>query len=420
MLEKMKPLKISQIASALMLSALLGTGCTESGSKNDSQCQRDALAMTLLFSLPGPVMTVDSPTSPVLAESQAPRPLIQPGKIYRKDNYIYVNELYAGIHVIDNTTPLSPVNIAYWSIPNNVDLAIRDNILYADSLGDLLAIDISDPSSIQVTKRLENFFYHEYRVMDYNYGYPSSNTIFVCEDGRVEMMFSFALLGGTATATGSDGQGGSLSRFALKDNHLHALSDDKIKTADISVPAEPALVSQTEVDWGIETIHVQGDRLFLGSQFGMYIYDVTDPTAPTYVSDFQHARACDPVVVNGNYAYVTLRSGTSCGAGANQLDIINITDITSPVLVKTMPMTAPRGLGIDGTSLFVCDGAAGLNVYSLFDPANPALVTQVTPLNAQDVILKSGNALVTGSGGIHQYDYTGLPTMTWLSTVPVE
>ena len=49
----------------------------------------------------------------------------------------------------------------------------------------------------------------------------------------------------------------------------------------------------------IETIFNRGNHLFLGSMRGMYIYDITNPAVPTFVSEFQHGTACDPVVVDG-------------------------------------------------------------------------------------------------------------------------
>ena len=67
------------------------------------------------------------------------------GKIYVKDNYIYINELYDGIHVINDTNPSSPQRIAFIPIPGDVDIAIKDTTLYADSYVDLVTIDISNP-----------------------------------------------------------------------------------------------------------------------------------------------------------------------------------------------------------------------------------------------------------------------------------
>ena len=82
----------------------------------------------------------------------------KPGKILLKGDYIFINELYRGIHVIDNSTPASPKNIAFITIPGNVDIAVRGNTLYADSYADLVAIDITDPTKATETARYSNAF----------------------------------------------------------------------------------------------------------------------------------------------------------------------------------------------------------------------------------------------------------------------
>ena len=66
------------------------------------------------------------------------RDLEYPGKIYFKDNYIFINEVSKGIHIIDNANPSNPENVGFINIPGNVDIAIKENILYADSYIDVL------------------------------------------------------------------------------------------------------------------------------------------------------------------------------------------------------------------------------------------------------------------------------------------
>ncbi len=61
------------------------------------------------------------------------RPLQNPGKIYCKDNYIYVNELFKGVHVINNSHPANPVNEGFILVPGCVDMAVKENILYVDN-----------------------------------------------------------------------------------------------------------------------------------------------------------------------------------------------------------------------------------------------------------------------------------------------
>ena len=86
------------------------------------------------------------------------RDLEKPGKIYVKDQYIFINEQSKGVHVIDNSNPSAPRSVAFINIPGNVDISIKGTILYADNFTDLVAIDISNLQNIRVTKRVENVY----------------------------------------------------------------------------------------------------------------------------------------------------------------------------------------------------------------------------------------------------------------------
>ncbi|MGC3944061.1 MAG: hypothetical protein QM762_05965 [Chryseolinea sp.] len=75
---------------------------------------------------------------------EAPHQLQAPGKIYLYGTLLLVNEQYEGIHIFDNADPTHPVAVGFLRIPGNVDVAIRNNVLYADHLGDLVALDVHD------------------------------------------------------------------------------------------------------------------------------------------------------------------------------------------------------------------------------------------------------------------------------------
>jgi hypothetical protein len=90
--------------------------------------------------------------------STTPEELRNPGKIYVRGNYLYINERYKGVHVIDNTNPSKPNNIAFIHIPGNIDIAMRSSILYADNATDMVAINVSNPKNAVVTNRVERVF----------------------------------------------------------------------------------------------------------------------------------------------------------------------------------------------------------------------------------------------------------------------
>jgi hypothetical protein len=89
---------------------------------------------------------------------QAPQPLLNPGKIYVKDGYLFVNDQQRGIHIFDNRNPAKPVDMGFLRIPGNSEMAIKDSTLYANNGPDLLAINIGNPANVRVVKRIENVF----------------------------------------------------------------------------------------------------------------------------------------------------------------------------------------------------------------------------------------------------------------------
>ncbi len=94
----------------------------------------------------------------------------KPGKISFYGSHMYINEYQKGIHVVDLSDPANPEIKAFIEVPGNVDMAIRNDLLYAESYVDLLIIDISDPAQPQLIERIEDLF--EYVIPPYDYEYP--------------------------------------------------------------------------------------------------------------------------------------------------------------------------------------------------------------------------------------------------------
>jgi hypothetical protein len=108
-------------------------------------------------------------------EVQPAKKLKRPGKIYIKDDVLFVNELGEGIHIFDNRDKANPKPVAYIAIPANQDMAIKGTTLYADNADDLVAIDISNPFQAKVVKRIEKSF-------PYPYYPPQRGVRFECPD----------------------------------------------------------------------------------------------------------------------------------------------------------------------------------------------------------------------------------------------
>ena len=165
----------------------------------------------------------------------------------------------------------------------------------------------------------------------------------------------------------------------------------------------------------------RNDELFVGAQSGMHIIDISNRNQPEQLSTYRHATNCDPVIVDGDVAYVTLRSGTECEGWENQLDVIDISNLRSPRLMHTFPMHNPHGLSKDGDALFICDGDDGLKVFDASELAvlDQQLLAHDRSIQAYDVIAYNGIAMLIGDDGLHQYDYSDLNNIRHLSTITV-
>lgn len=217
---------------------------------------------------------------------------------------------------------------------------------------------------------------------------------------------------------GTTGVGGSMARFTINGNKLYTLNNRYINAFDITDPAVPMPDISQPVPFDVETLHAYKEYLFVGSESGVHIYD----HELNKVSEFTHAKSCDPVVVQDDIAYVTLNSGSRChlNSGENTLQVLDVKDPLHPALLKSKNMFSPGGLGIDGSNLFVCDGAGGLKLFDVNVTENNETNTSSVELtfnrasslpevDCYDVIAHKDLLIVSNGKDVRQYDYTHLP-----------
>jgi hypothetical protein len=353
-------------------------------------------------------------------------------------NYIFLNEVNKGVHIIDNSNPASPALKAFINIPGNVDIAVKGSTLYADLYTDLVVIDITNPLNSALKKTVPKIFPERLYAAGFS---PDTTKVIVgwtekkikeSVDGpppaagrgwiRMDAFTSsnrpqFGI--GASASQPVGGIAGSMSRFSIVNNYLYAVNNTSLNVLNIADVHDPQLQNTVGVGWSIETIYPFKSKLFIGSSNGMFIFDISNPVAPVREGSVAHFRACDPVVADDNYAFVTLRAGTTCQGTNNQLDVINVQNVTSPVLVKTYGLTNPHGLAKDGDLLFVCDGSDGLKVYNASNVFNLQLLDRVKNIETYDVIAWNNRLLVVAKGGLYQYNYSNPSRLSLISKMSV-
>lgn len=410
-----------------------------------TSCLKDECTETRTFIRFEPVYRTQAQLDEPIAV-EAPRPLEHPGIIYFYRNYILINEYQKGIHVINNADQKNPVNEAFLAIDGNEHFAVINNQLQASKFGDLLTVDISDIQNPVEKSRIRNIFREIWedptrgfqvglrrteQTMTLDCSDPNFNSLRWSSGNTggfwIDRVFAGSLEFLPANAAFRDqtdgsgqGIGGSTARFTITAGHLYIVTEYDLKVLDLANPASPALRNTINLGWGIETIYPFKDRLFIGSNAGMHVFDISNPEAPVFQAMFEHARACDPVVADDNTAYVTLHDGTECEGFANQLDVISVDNILNPHLIDTYPMKHPHGLTLAGDILYVCEGQFGLKILDVSNRSDVKEIEFHKDIPSQDVIaLPNETLLVIGEEGFSQYDISEPRKIEFLSRIPV-
>lgn len=361
------------------------------------------------------------------------------GKIYVYDDLLFYIAQNSGIHIFNNQNPATPQNISFIQLEGVHDISIKNDILFADNFMDLVVFDISNISDIQLVNVEEDMLeYYAIFPEDSMYYqsniFPSNDDEFVANYTTVTMerdevensldIFwnSISIFEGGALANDAGvtiGTGGSYAKFQILRNALYTIDAYKLNTFNIADYNSISLVSETWLgDWfggELETTYILKDYLFIGATNGMHIVGLQDEFNPVYTSSFTHATGCDPVVVEGNTAYITVRGGNSCGAIEDQVNVIDVSDITMPTEYSTYFLSSPYGLGIRDQVLYVCNDE-GINVFNAQNP-NEIVLVNTFEITSKDVIPLPSHLISVGENVIHQYNYADNFGLELISTL---
>jgi len=232
----------------------------------------------------------------------------------------------------------------------------------------------------------------------------------------------------------SSAASGSYANMLVVNNHLYAVNDEELISYQISADDELIEIDRKNLGFGIESMFHRAGVLFIGSTERLYIFSITDSGVPeeesrTDYSQFQGDNSSgfsinwdvdfsDPVVVEGDIAYVTLASNNSNGiSGPNELRLYNIIDLQNPILINTEQMIEPKGLAIDDGILFLCEANNGLKILNVEDSNEIIELYHFDGFRATDVIVNKGVLLVVGPGQLYEFDYSDIDNVFLTATI---
>jgi hypothetical protein len=360
--------------------------------------------------------------------------LLYPKKILEKDELQMISDLNRGVHFYDKRDPANPEYLGFLYAPGALDMSIKNDILYVNSYSNLLAISIEEINDPKLEKVVQHAFPPVYK-----YAKPmiseeggvaiawKADTTWTCEGYYYDeyMVMEDGVIGAPtaaeATADGSSnaerqdtfGQTGSMSRFAINSDYLYAVDQYQLRYFDVSSDNDPVISDSISVEWGLETTFLTEEALFVGARTGMHIFALDASHTPSFASTFTHMTSCDPVVVEGDLAFVTLSSGNSCFNGDDELNIIDISDLENPTELATYEMQNPQGLSVNDSLLHICEGDYGFKTFDIASilagnemPDSLSLLSHLENFHAYDVIANSEEVSIIGNDGLYRYDFS--------------
>lgn len=223
----------------------------------------------------------------------------------------------------------------------------------------------------------------------------------------------------SASLESAGGKSGSITRFAVHKGYMYVLNPNEVLTYSLQNADQPLLIHRLRTDYGLETITIYENAIFLGSSTALYILNIDNPAAPVIQAKSERFGAffggCDPVVVKDDFAYSTIKIIQNiCGNVSSQsaLLVYDVSDKNSPVEKGMYFLNIPNGLGYKDNYLFVCD--EGSDRLEIFDISNPLELMQLNgyavPItDPYDLIVDGQKMIVSTKTAFQIYDLGALP-----------
>jgi hypothetical protein len=168
---------------------------------------------------------------------------------------------------------------------------------------------------------------------------------------------------------------GSLNTGITYDVHVdgniaYLTNNQGVDILDISDISNPKKISTIHIQDGAFGIYVEGDVAYIAGETGLTITDVGDPEHPEIIGSFYDGGVNRNVRIRGSYAYVTDYE--------DGLEIVDISDLSNPVMVGRYSLGDTRGVEVAGDIAYVTSPGTGLRVLNISNPADPEMIKRVT------------------------------------------
>jgi hypothetical protein len=321
---------------------------------------------------------------------------------------LFVSDAGVGVRMFDVADPAAPTETGLVPLRGNLGTAVKDDILYANEYAALVVLREGPDGYTEVTRLGDDYSDYIYLDRGGTRGFKGSTygNGYGCACGSTAY----------APMAVPSAYGSSYATFAVIGDYLYRVSGSTLVTYDISKPSAPVELTRTGAGWTIETIYPTDAFLFVGGTRGMYVFDRSNAEKPKLIARIEHVEACDPVVVSGTTAYVTLLGGNPCGAVDDQLLCVDIADPSHPAVIAEKNLVTPHGLAVRDPYLYVSNGRSGFTLLDVQRPGQPDAVGQWADRATRDFIWDRDTLYVLGDRDVHVFDVSDPRNPVYLAT----
>ena len=184
---------------------------------------------------------------------------------------------------------------------------------------------------------------------------------------------------------------GWMNSVAIQDNYAYVAFVNGLGVFDISDKSNPTLISQLYLPGRGEGIAVKGHYAYLAAGFaGLKVVDITDIHAPRLANSCSLSVFTRGVYIEADYAFVV----------GNDLHIINVSNPESAFVVGSVVTQGQNSFSvvIKGDYAFMADENAGLQIINIEDKVRPFLMTSMATYGWTYDLAQKGNYLYMAEG----------------------
>lgn len=285
--------------------------------------------------------------------------------VYISGNQLYLST-WGGIEIIDVSNPSLPEHLgSYYTNSDAMCACVSGDRAYVcDAINTFYVLNVSDPTVPTLITKIQLKLSYTYSSRAISLSgdtayIANGNSGLVTIDLREPESLSFMQY---STYCALD--------VCISENRAYLADISGLQIFDISNPLIPAFIGRYDTVLKVEAVHGSGDLVYAGGEGGFSIIDVSNPKLPKLRGKCAINEWAVGVFVSGTRAYVN-----SYRLGKINLEIINVSDPTAPLLTGKYGLVEGTGVYVSEDMAYVAGGRSGLVILNVSNEKAPEFVS---------------------------------------------